>query len=147
MGRKKEFADEQSGEIVVHAAPEAEPRIHTEFEEKYLRCNLTPEEFEQHVGKLTQAISKLAEAEEEKKAVQADLKSRVERATADVGAENNIVRNRYEMRHVRCESRFDFDKQRVTITRTDTGELLEDREMRQGERDRQTELFPEHENA
>jgi hypothetical protein len=138
--RKKEFAGEPSGEQVVTTQPE--PKIHTEFEEKYLRCNLTPDEFEEHVGKLTQAIAKLDEAVQEKKVVMADLKSRVERATSDVGMENNIVRNRYEMRHVRCEAMYDYDKMRAVITRADTGEVLEERDMKQGERDRQAELFP-----
>jgi hypothetical protein len=120
-----------------------EPKVHVETDEQYLRCDLTPEEFSAKADELTRAIDAHVQAEEEKKAAQADLKSRIEKAAAEVCRLNNIVRNRYEMRQVEVNTEYDFDAQQVRVIRTDTGDILEEREMRMGERDRQASLFPE----
>ena len=116
--------------------------VHVESGERYLRCNLSPEEFALKASELTQAIDQLSSLEDEAKAIKADLKSRQDAAAAEVSRLNNIVRNRYEMRYVGCEATLNFDTRKVVAVREDTGEVVEDRDMRLGERERQAELFP-----
>ncbi len=120
----------------------AEPKVKVETEERYLRCDLSADEFSEKAVELTRSIDNAAGLEEEAKAIKTDLKARQDKAAAEVARLNNIVRNRYEMRQVDCEVRLDYDHLRVQVTRTDTGQVIDEREMKLHERERQAELFP-----
>lgn len=139
---KKEAVDAQEPQ-----EQEEEKRIRTDSEERYLRCDLTDEEFRDKAAALTHAIDDLHNIEEEGKAIKSDLKSRADKAAAEVAGLNNIVRNRYEMRFIRCTVTQDFDAGRVRVERGDTGAVIEDRDMKLAERQRQSELFPDETQA
>ena len=120
-----------------------QPKIRVENEEQFLRCDLSPEELDGKTVELTRAIDEHADAESEKKAVAAQTKSRIEEAAAKVSRLNNIVRNRYEMRPIECAVTYDYDTYRVSKSRKDTGEVLEERDMKEIEKSRQRDLFPD----
>ena len=143
----REAAEAKQETDTVEELEPTEPKVRVETEERFLRCDLTPEEFSDKTYELTRAIDEAADAEAQKKAVAAQLKSTIEEAMARVSRLNNIVRNRYEMRHIECAVAYDYDTFKVRITRKDTGEEIEDREMKVVERERQRDLFPDEEDA
>lgn len=125
--------------------PKKEPqehKVHVEEEEQLLRCDLTPEEFNDFAGKLAAAVDTAVQTEDEAKAAKADLKARSDKAAAEVGRLGNIVRNKYEMRKVTCETHWDFTDGMVKTVRTDTGAIIDSRKMLPHERERQAQLFP-----
>lgn len=123
-------------------AESTEHKVHTESASKWLRCNLTAGELDARTIALTRSIDAEARIEEERKSVVADFKARAEKAKAETQALNQVVRNRYEMRDVECDVAFDFTACTLTMTRTDTGEVIETRKLNPHERERQAELFP-----
>jgi hypothetical protein len=78
------------------------------------------------------------EAEEARKEADATAKATVKRLQNEADALLATVRDKREYRLVSCERRFDFRLGKVTEIRVDTGEQLEERPMRDDER--QTEL-------
>jgi hypothetical protein len=78
------------------------------------------------------------EAEEARKEADATAKATVKRLQNESEALLATVRDKREYRLVSCERRFDFRLGKVTEIRIDTGEQLEERPMRDDER--QTEL-------
>ena len=121
---------------------EKEHKVHVEEEEQLLRCDLTPDEFVDFAGKLAAAVDTATQTEEEANAAKADLKARSDKATAEVGRLNNIVRNKYEMRKVPVEVRWDFTAGMVETVRTDTSAMIDSRKILPHERERQATIFP-----
>ena len=124
--------------------PQVAKAVHkteTCLESRYIRCDLTEAERSEATKELSRAIDAKDRADQEKAAVAADMKSRIERAIADIGRWNRTVRDGYEMRNVDCQVVYDFTEGVVRTVRTDSGEELESRKMRQEERQRQADIF------
>lgn len=121
---------------------EGRPVVHEEMETRFLRCNLTDEQFQSFAAQLAEAVDNCALVEEEAKAAKAELKSRADKAAAELGRLNNIVRNKYQMTDVEVTVKLNFTDVLITVMRNDTGEVIESRKMMPGERDRQAKLFP-----
>jgi len=87
------------------------------------------------VGDRAAHLSKEAhEAEEARKEADATAKATVKRLQNEADALLATVRDKREYRLVPCERRFDFRLGKVTEIRVDTGEQLEERPMRDDER-------------
>ena len=99
-----------------------------------LKCNLTDAELLEKAAALTRTIDEQISLENEKKAIVASFKAKIDQATAAVADLNNIVRNKCDYRAVDCEETRDAAKGTVVVVRLDTSELIVERKMTQDER-------------
>lgn len=105
----------------------------TKFETRQLRVVLTDEErlkLAQDIGRASQSH---AQAREQAKEVAAKAKAEVERTRMEVEEIGALLANGYEYRDVEVAIAVDLDGRRVIVTRTDTGEVIEDRRARPDE--------------
>lgn len=79
------------------------------------------------IGRATQS---LASAREQAKEVAAQAKAEVERHRLEVERIGGLLANGYEYRDVECRVEVDAEDRRLTVTRLDTGEVIEDRRAR-----------------
>ena len=99
-----------------------------------LRVELTQDELLEAATRLARAQQEISEAEDRKKEINEQIKAEIAAATAEAQREGSKIRNGYEYRDVACMKRLDYAVNSVTITREDTGEVIEDRAMRPDER-------------
>jgi hypothetical protein len=115
------------------AAKAAKPHIEKSKERRQLKCVLTQDELLQ-AGRVsadaTDELQRLyAEAEEWK----TQHKAKQTTAAGKVDANASMIRSGYEFRQVECEHVSDFDKGEVRVTRLDTSEVIERRQMNSDE--------------
>ena len=84
--------------------------------------------------------SDLNQAEDEKKAINSDLKSRIDGLQATVNGSATKLNNGYEMRTIKCEVVPDYESKVFRYIRTDTHEIAKERRMSSD--DLQMELAP-----
>ncbi len=100
---------------------------------KYLRVNLTDEEKLAAGNDMGRESVQLQQAKEKKKETTSQLTAEVDRHQAEVSRLGQLLANGYEYRDVQCLKVIDHVSDRVTITREDTGEIVEDRKRRPDE--------------
>jgi hypothetical protein len=101
---------------------------------------LRDSEILESAGKIGRQTQLLAEARERKKEVTAQLNADVEVHRTEVDRLGTLLANGYEYRPVECVESRDFESATIRITRTDTGEIVEDRPMTPAERQRELPL-------
>lgn len=107
--------------------------VKTEVNE-YLRYMFTEEEIKDLGLKMAQATLKASDAEERKKAAMAGFKDEIESQQLVARKASRDISNGYEMRNIKCIKKIDYVKNNVTVTRLDTGEEIENRDIRDSER-------------
>lgn len=93
-------------------------------------------------AKLAKTFSDHNEAENRLKSVSTQIKSEI---TALEGMMNSMaekIRSGYEHREIECKRELDYRLGTVTITRLDTGEVIEERPMDAEEKQRKLDLQP-----
>jgi len=100
-----------------------------EITNEYVKYVFTDEEKKEMSTELALKVSNQSTAEDEKKAIMSDLKSKIDSLAAQSNNLANKLNNGYEMRIVKCEVVKDFKKNTVKIMRCDTGEVIKTREM------------------
>lgn len=110
-----------------------------------LSCELNDVEWQNRARELAQAHKETEQQKERKKSVMAELGADVKIAEAKETKLANIVATRSEQREVTVEIVYDYEKGRVTKSRTDTGNQIDDREMTDDERQSQLELIDANE--
>lgn len=109
--------------------------VKTEVNE-YLKYQFSEKELKDLAMKMAQATIKANDAEEKKKAVMAGFKDEIEQQQLVSKRASRDINNGYEMRDIKCVKKIDYENGIVTITRLDTGEEVENREIRDSERQR-----------
>lgn len=104
-----------------------------------LLCELNEVEWQNRARELADAHRDTEGQKENKKSIMAELNSDVKAAEARETKLANIVATRTERREVTVEVKYDYELSRVIRSRTDTGEVISDREMTSDEK--QQELF------
>jgi hypothetical protein len=99
-----------------------------------LKCILTEDETRIYGMDLARSNASKDESEERKKEVDAQLKAEIESHSTRALNLARKINNGYEYRDVECLTEFDFTKNSATITRVDTGEVVEKRAMTDDER-------------
>ena len=103
-------------------------------EQIMLKVIYTEDELKEFAGRLARATTELGEAEEQKKAIMAQFKERIESARLDTLALSRNITTGYAMKYVDCVLHMDSPKVGdVTIIRTDTGEIVRVRPMTEEE--------------
>jgi len=105
-----------------------------------LSCELNEVEWQNRARELAQAHKETEQQKERKKSVMAELGADVKIAEAKETKLANIVATKSEQRDVTVEIKYDYEKGRVSKTRTDTGEEIDNREMTDDERQSQLEF-------
>lgn len=105
-----------------------------------LSCELNEVEWQNRARELAQAHKETKQQKERKKSVMAELGADVKIAEAKETKLANIVATKSEQRDVTVEIKYDYEKGRVSKTRTDTGEEIDNREMTDDERQSQLEF-------
>jgi hypothetical protein len=120
------------------AAAGLEPKIVKVSEE--LSCQLNEVEWQNRARELAEAHKDVARQEERKKTVAAGLTNDVKIAKAKESKLADIVATREEQREITVEVKYDYELGKVTRTRTDTKEVISEREMTDNERQSELDL-------
>ena len=108
--------------------------------EEKLAVRLTDAEVLEFSRRAAQAYQKLVQANLEKKMAMSDYKAQVEEIQVNISYLQGIVASGIEYREVQCEKVMHTHLGEVTITRLDTGHLIETRPMTPKERQMSLEL-------
>jgi hypothetical protein len=115
-------------------APKQEKRVKDQRFTRNLVCILTREERENYSTDLANKIGEQGHLEAEFDNVKKSWKQKLETVELDIGSLSSKVRENRELRTVKCRRLFDYDTGMVSETRTDTGEVFEERPMTDAER-------------
>ena len=96
---------------------------------KILKCELSEEERRQAALQLTVHLDELSSLEKEKKSVTDSYKAKITECESKIILHKCRVRDGYEHRQVNCIKTLDYKINKVTVTRLDTGVIIEDRDM------------------
>lgn len=105
-----------------------------------LSCELNDVEWNNRARELAEAHKEVSRQEDRKKTVTAGINNDVKIAKAKESKLADIVATREEQREVTVEIKYDYELGTVSKTRTDTGEVISDREMTDDERQVELEL-------
>lgn len=105
------------------------PKILTTNEDKTLRVPLTDKELLEAGQKVADALQSLAGLEGEMQSFKEQMNGKVAEAEGKVQRYSALVRQKYEYRDVNCEVVKNYAKKLYTVTRLDTGEVVESRNM------------------
>lgn len=114
------------------AAKGLEPKVVKISEE--LSCELNEVEWTNAARELADAHKEVAHQEQRKKDITKELSHDVGIAKAKESKLADVVATRRELREVTVEVKYDYELGTVTKTRTDTGEVITEREMTDNER-------------
>lgn len=103
-----------------------------------MKCVLTKDELLERGEAVGRESTALADAQERKKDVTKQLSADVERHRVELARLGQELANGYVYRTIDCVEAFDYAAGKVTITRLDTGEVVEVRPIK--EEERQSEL-------
>jgi hypothetical protein len=106
-------------------------------EQKFSRnlvCILTREEREAYSTDLANKIGEQGQLEAEFDNVKKSWKQKLETVDLDVHSLSSKVRENRELRNVKCKRVFNYGESTVTECRSDTGEVIEVRDMTDSER-------------
>ena len=121
---------ERNQETPAPAAEEApQRRIEIKNGERVLAVRLTEDELLEQGRKMAEASEDAEQAEANQKATGAHYKAKAEEARGKARAARTLLRNGYDYRSVKVTLTKDWDTKRVTVSRDDTGEIIDAREM------------------
>lgn len=100
----------------------------------YLPCALTEDELRSYGDELAGVVQDIAAQADREKEVKAELKARTTELTARQSMLAMKVSRRQESREVACVVHVDYEAGLRTVTRTDTGEVVQTRPLRDDER-------------
>ena len=112
----------------------ATDKFKTTHETRTLKCQLTDDEIKQATEELTQSLDSLEVLEDDKKKMASDYKAQIEAKEAMIRVLKNRVRDKYEMRPVRCTMTLNYTQQTVSVIREDTQEVVKNRQMNEDEK-------------
>jgi len=105
-----------------------------------LKCILTSEEVLKAAKELAARTDELRRLEEEKKTVSDSFKSKITACETQRNMSSALVRDEYDWLRVDCNKVMNYAKNNVQVIRTDTGEVIENREMLADEKQREIEF-------
>jgi len=93
---------------------------------EYVKHTFNDLERKEIANRMAQKVSELHQAEDDKKAIMSDFKSKIDGLTAEVNSSATKLNNGYEMRNVECEHTADYTQKVWVVTRCDNGEWVKD---------------------
>ena len=106
-----------------------------------LSCELNQVEWQSRSQEMADAQEHFERERQRKKDMTKQLNADVAQAEAQVSKLANVVQTHREFREVTVEIKYDYDLGKVIKTRTDTGEVISEREITDQERQADLDLF------
>jgi len=131
MARKKDAETVEEGQAEVEVKPTIEKK-----EQWALKCELTDEELLSFGSKMADAQQELAECDAELKSFKEQIGGRKAVAEAAAGQYGAYVRQKYQHRNVECRIELNYETETMTVTRLDTGAVIDSRAMNRDELER-----------
>jgi len=100
---------------------------------RLLKCQLTDKELIATGEELTQELQHLGAIATELDSIKADYKAKTKASESEIESLSNRLRNKFEMRPVDCHEIKNFDTKKFSVLRVDTGEIIEERDLREDE--------------
>ena len=107
-----------------------------EYEKCWCKYVFTDQEMRDIAERLAHKTQELTEVEDQKKAVMAEFKERIERISTEIKSSSQKYRAGYEMRDIECEIDRDYKTGEITYTRCDPGEVAKTKKMSMADRQR-----------
>lgn len=101
---------------------------------RHLMCDLTEAELAEAAQSLARHLDDYQALEDYLSAIKQQFKANLDRCKADIQKQKRLVRERKELRMTDVAVSTNYTTCRLTVTRTDTGEVIEDRKLRGEER-------------
>jgi|GEM_PF-3449788 len=114
--------------------PEPRQATKTTHETRPLRCALTDRERIAAGRKLAEKCAELQRTEDDRKSVASSYKAQIDRMVAERNELVDRVEKGEEIRQVACTLTLDYDTLTATVTRDDTGEVIEERALSEAEK-------------
>lgn len=127
MGRKKKDTAEEKESLKKF------PTFRREKTARQLMCKLTSPELEKYGQEMAQQLQEAAVIEGNLSALAKELKGKIAQCKARVNTIAGFISSGSESRSVECETTFDYKAKTVKTIRKDTGETIEERDMRDDE--------------
>jgi len=102
--------------------------------EKLLPCIFTEAEMKERSASLTRTTLEISRHEEEKKNLTASLTARIKGLKTEQSSLAKELDKGGELRTVKCEAIRDLERNLFLCVRTDTGEIIESRELKDDEK-------------
>lgn len=99
-----------------------------------LKCELTEKEIRQAADDLADKIDDSEKIELERQSVVVSFKAKIAACASKIIQLKNLVRNKYEMRDVKCDKIKDFNAGTLVVTRSDTRKVIEKRKLSANEK-------------
>jgi hypothetical protein len=99
------------------------------FSDEYVKYLFNEEEKREIASEMARKVSEHGQAEDDKKAIMADLKSRIDGLQAQINSSATKLNNGYEMRTVKCHVVPDYAMRVWRIYRLDTDEMVREKRM------------------
>jgi len=116
-------------------------------ETRLCKCELTQEELLKYGEEQADAQTRLLDLESELKQYKEEHKGRVANAEGTIHRCMSLIRSKYQHRDTVCERVFDYDNGTITVTKKDTGEVVEEREMNKDEQQMGLDIEEEKTNG
>ena len=100
-----------------------------EYSMEYVKYILNDDEKKEIAITMAQKVTELNQAEDDKKSVVSDFKSRIDGLQAEVNRSATLLNNGYEMRNIKCEVIPFYSEKVFRYMRTDNGEIAKERKM------------------
>jgi hypothetical protein len=104
-----------------------------EITKELVKYIFSEDELKEISQEMARKINEQTHLEDELKAVKSGYKSQIDATAAAINSAATKTNNGYEMRNVECELERDFKLKRIIIRRTDTHEVVKERDMRPDE--------------
>ena len=101
----------------------------TKFESQFLKYVFDDDEKKEIAAEMAQNVGELNQAEDDKKAIMSDLKSKIDGLGAMINSAATKLTNGYEMRNIKCKVVPNYTKRVWEYTRADNGELAKEKPM------------------
>ncbi len=136
IGEPEGGIEEEQAAMPGEGEEEETLRIETRQYPKYLKCYLTDEQKADAAALLVQRMEEKTREQEELDSIKNQFKGTLARLDAEIAVKAGLVRDGYEFRDVACREEKDYERETFTITRLDTGEMVESRRLNPSEMQR-----------
>jgi hypothetical protein len=111
-------------------------------ESRELKVELTEKEKLEYGQKVARECQLLAGCEEEKAEASSGFTARIKVHKAEINSLSTVLQQGYEYRQVKCERIIDYKKGTLVVIRLDTGEVVQERELNEAEKQRNLPIEP-----
>lgn len=100
-----------------------------EFSNEFCKYVFDESEKKEIAIEMARKISEQEQLEKDAKSIASEFKAKIDGTKASISGAAIKLNNGYEMRTIKCEVEYDFDKRVIRYVRTDNGEVAKTKNM------------------